>query len=266
MARKREGIAPRLKSLALRNRKLLLPVIDLVKAMRNRRIERQLQLRYPNVEMVHLDMEMFRKDGAASELGQDVFVLERLAPKGFRGVFLDIGCNHASLGNNSLALERAGWTGYAFDPQSAFAGEWSTQRKTPFIQAAISNSIGEEDFVEFDRVHGWEHVLSGFLAHADPAQLRARPHRVIKVPTGPVSHFIDHPELVDLALIDVEGAEMLVLDGLSGTQPKWMIIENNRRPGGDDALRQRLIKQGYSYIARIGHTDDVFTRVDHSQG
>lgn len=254
------GLFRRLKPLVLRNRTLFLPLIALAKFLRNKRVERRLKASYPNVEIITYDRNEVLKSGGVSELGQDIYVLERLAPEGFKGVFLDIGCNHATLGNNSFALEKAGWSGFAFEPQSRFFESWVSERKTPIIQAAISNQVAEVDFVEFEIVHGWEHLLSGFLDHADPAQLSARPHKVIKVQTGPVAHFIEDTAQVDLALIDVEGAEMQVLDGMGDVQPKWIIIENNREPVGNEALRQRLITQGYSFVARIGHTDDVFVR------
>lgn len=244
-----------LRRAAIRNRARLAPFIGLFKAIERYRAERRLRIRHPGARMIapgDLDREIY-----GSSLGQDRFAIESFPP-GFSGVFLDIGCNHPVVGNNSWSLERAGWTGYAFDPQSRFRQDWAECRRTPFFQAAIGATPGVADFVEFEVREGWEHVLSGFLETADRVQLEARPHRVVKVRTGPVASFVPELRAVDLALIDVEGAENAVLDGLGSIRPGLIIIENNRVPGGDEDLRSRLIGNGYEFVARLGHVDDAF--------
>jgi hypothetical protein len=56
---------------------------------------------------------------------------------------------------------------------------------------------------------------------------------------------------------------MEVLDGigLEELRPRWLLIENNRTPGGNDAIRQRIIGCGYRFVARIGGTDDFYERI-----
>ncbi len=252
----------RARSFVMRYGDRVRPLIDIAKRARNRRADRRVADRYPGLVLTSYSAQDIERVGGTSAYGQDVFVLDELAPEGFQGVFLDIGCNAPRISNNSYALEQAGWTGYAFDPQGRFADAWQAERETPFIQAAISAEDGVAQFVEFDVVKGWEHELSGFLSAADPVHLEAMPHRIVEVPTSPIRSLVPDPETVDLALIDVEGAEMLVLDGLQGISPRWFIIENNRVTGGDDAIRDRLIAQGYALVARIGSTDDVFERIE----
>ena len=58
-------------------------------------------------------------------------------------------------------------------------------------------------------------------------------------------------------MIDVEGAEREVLEGirLDSVRPRWILIENNRRPGGDGALRRDILADGYRMVARLGSAD-----------
>ena len=69
-----------------------------------------------------------------SQVKQDEWVLS-LFPKGHKGTFLDIGCNHPVTINNTLLLEKNGWTGFAFDKEN-YRKAWKA-RSTPFIQTDV---------------------------------------------------------------------------------------------------------------------------------
>jgi hypothetical protein len=65
---------------------------------------------------------------SSAEAGQDVFAYE--ANHREVGTFVDIGCNHPTVHNNSYALELAGWNGICVDIEHFdYSG-----RKTPFIR------------------------------------------------------------------------------------------------------------------------------------
>lgn len=68
-----------------------------------------------------------------SQAGQDRWVLS-LFPKGYIGYFLDIGCNHPEIFNNTLLLEQEkGWEGVSIDVVD-YSKEWQS-RKSQFICA-----------------------------------------------------------------------------------------------------------------------------------
>ncbi|MFN3219744.1 MAG: FkbM family methyltransferase [Acidimicrobiales bacterium] len=235
------------------------------KSVRMTLAERSLARRHPGVELVRFsaaELDRHQAAGFRSQHGQDVFLSRVLGDADHPGTFVDIGCNRPHGGNNSSWLESRGWSGYAFDPQATFAEAWAAERTTPFIRAAISGHVGERDFVQFRSVAGWEHELSGFADYASPAHLQAYPHDRHSVPTGPIAHFVPDLGPVDLVLVDVEGAEMEVLDGigLEELRPRWLLIENNRTLGGHDAIRGRIVGCGYRFVARIGRTDDFYER------
>ena len=69
-----------------------------------------------------------------SQVGQDEWVLS-LFPEGYKGFFMDIGCNDPKKINNTLLLEEHGWTGVAFDIMD-FSYEWR-KRKALFIKEDV---------------------------------------------------------------------------------------------------------------------------------
>jgi FkbM family methyltransferase len=254
-----------LKSLVIRHRSRMLVPIRAVKSLQAALSAQHLVRRYPGVDIVDYPadvLERRRAEGFRSQHGQDIYLDQLLQPSTTPGVFIDIGCNHPLEGSNSAWFEACGWTGHAFDPQSRFADEWASLRRTPFVGGAISRDVAQRDFVDFTVRDGWEHVLSGFADYVSPAHVSAMPHTVRRVPSGPLRHFLPDLGRVDLMLIDVEGAENEVLDGIAFEEllPRWLMIENDKEPGGSEALRGRILAAGYRYVARIGGTDDIFQR------
>ena len=65
-----------------------------------------------------------------SQIGQDKWVLS-LFPEGYKGYFMDVGCNDPKNINNTLLLEEHGWDGVAYDITN-YSKEWK-DRKTRFI-------------------------------------------------------------------------------------------------------------------------------------
>ncbi|MEM7739403.1 MAG: FkbM family methyltransferase [Pseudomonadota bacterium] len=242
-------------------RNLAQPVFSVYGRWKNWADGRIVRQHYPDVDIVpSRDPEA----PYASQHGQDRYLAEAVMEGATTGVFVDIGCNHPVQGSNSWFFEQQGWTGYAFDPIQRFADLWREKRSTPFINAAVAETVDKLEFVEFEARYGWEHQLSSFKDFVDPAHLSSMPHTSYIVNAGPVSHHCPDLSHVDLALIDVEGAELLVLRGLfaGGLFPRWILMENNAQRGGSEQVRLALIEQGYSFKARIAATDDLFIRRD----
>ena len=65
-----------------------------------------------------------------SQVGQDLFVLS-LFPEGYKGTFLDFGCQEPKKINNTLLLEEHGWDGFSLDIVD-YSEQWET-RDTYFI-------------------------------------------------------------------------------------------------------------------------------------
>jgi len=241
-------------------------VFDAIKTFRGYLQDKRLKKKYPSLKLKkysRTELNTIRGKGSCSQLGQDEYIMKNIFASGFKGTFIDVGCNHPKTGNNSARLEAVGWTGHAIDPQSRFAEAWSEQRRTPFVCAAVSAKVGEREFIEFDVREGWEHELSSFTEYVSRAHLDAMPHIRRNVTTGPLAYLIPDLAEIDLVMVDVEGAEVEVLDGLdlASRRPYCLMIENNRDFDSQEALRRRVISMGYAYVARLGRTDDVFVQM-----
>lgn len=218
-----------------------------------------MKLNYPEVQIIssrHPQRPYY------SQHGQDRFIHEFLGEEVSLGTFLDIGCNHPEVGNNSKFFEDIGWTGFAFDPQKKFSSVWREKRKTPFINAAINIEKVEKKFVEFKSDKGWEHQISGFKEYVKPRHLKKYKYEEYSVESAPMSHFVGEFGNLDLVMIDVEGAEMVILKTLFADNffPKYILFENNRSIGGNRVVRDFLLKKGYRFQARIANVDDFFVR------
>lgn len=60
---------------------------------------------------------------------------------GEKGTFLDLGCSSPTVGSNTYALEKIGWTGVCFDIRDCQAEyNWSSIRTQRFVQADVTSA------------------------------------------------------------------------------------------------------------------------------
>jgi len=83
---------------------------------------------------------------SCSQAGQDRFVYELLIRTKLQtaGTFLDIGSGHPSRNNNTIALERLGWSGLLVDMSERVGQMAHNLRKNPFLCADASKMNWEE--------------------------------------------------------------------------------------------------------------------------
>ena len=224
-----------------------------------------LKLRYPDTRIVRYsraELEKQRRAGFRSQFGQDYFVFHTFLSNFGSGVFVDVGCNHPEVLNNTFYLEKyAGWNGLSIDALPHFAAEWARTRNSAFCACAVGSEDGLKHFVEIRNFDGWGNMLSSFQ---DTARLEdlAMGHRSYDVNVKKTSTLLDEYAVgkIDFMSLDVEGAEIDVLAGLNidRHRPKILLVENCRGLKGDEALRQKIIDLGYVFHSRIWTTDDVY--------
>ncbi len=222
---------------------------------------------YPETPYVVLGKEevaALRERGFNGQIGQDYFL--DLLFEQESGRFLDIGANNPFANSNTHFFEQKGWTGFAFDPMKSLLEKWSARPGTTFVNAGISDRSETRTFVEIKPKAGWEHQLSSFREFVREEDMREFDYVEYPVECGPISQFVPAGEIFDIASIDVEGAEALILTGFdfANAPPKVIVLENVQEMGGLDEHRHTLAKHGYRIVARLNASDDLFVHQDHA--
>jgi FkbM family methyltransferase len=202
------------------------------------------------------------------QIDQDRLINEHLTHDMREGVFVDIGAYDGVQFSNSLFFERElGWRGVCIEanPQ-VFAALSSNRPLARNFNVAAGASAGESEFVV---VEG-SAMLSGFPSGIDDERVRRETainggkSRTIMVPVRRVDELLAELGIheVHYLSLDVEGAEMDVLDGLDFDKVlvHSMSIEANTR-AHRDVLRRRLSKR-FIYAGR----SDFETFFVHRQG
>jgi FkbM family methyltransferase len=210
------------------------------------------------------ELARLHAEGYSSQYGQDHYLWTEVLRGQTPGFFVDIGGNDPVELSNSYHLEQNGWRGVAFDPLSRAESLWRESRSAEFHRVAISDERSERSFVEFFPLTGWEHTLSGFAGYVRDEDMRMYEHAEYLVTTAPLADFLPDGTSIDVLMIDVEGAEELVVRGvdLLRTRPRYVMVENVSAVGGGKNIRALITAAGYDVVARIGGADDLFRRRD----
>ncbi|NOT00377.1 MAG: FkbM family methyltransferase [Phycisphaerales bacterium] len=212
---------------------------------------------------------------------------DRILDQVFRGrtdgYFIEVGAYDGVTLSNTYRLESLGWHGILVEPIPALCEKAARSRTRARVYHGACSRRDHRGTARFTVTQGVP-VLS-FLKN-DPEHtercLREGATLVeIDVPVCPLDDIIRHerrnPHLgvgpwtpdvgwsIDLVSIDVEGAELDVLDGFSldRFKPKVLVLENER--AGGSAIEPYLNQRGYSKFHRqvindFYVRDDDFTR------
>lgn len=199
--------------------------------------------------------------GYYSQCGQDMFINLLFGNKK-EGFFLDIGGNDPVKINNTYYFEKNGWNGLAFEPLEKYQVKWKEERTTPCLSIALGDTEKDVVFREMDKDY-----LSGIKDDGyDEIKRKVSDGQVNIVNETIVKQRMLKDVLaernikeVDFVSLDVEGAELNVLQGIDFQQVtiKCFAIENVGDMKTIYKIRKYLYDKGYWIIARLTH-DDVF--------
>lgn len=175
------------------------------------------------------------------------------------GVFVELGANDGYSYSNTYFLERmCGWRGVLIEPLPYLHG--ICQRMRPRSQCFNVACVADESTTSVTIVDA--DVMSVTLGQQDPERERARINSSTRfdVPATTLSSVLDRanePD-IDFASIDVEGAELAVLDGLdlSRHTPTFLLVETSVPTEVEARLEGRMIP-----VAQLSHHDFLFRRV-----
>jgi len=201
-----------------------------------------------------------------SNWGLDMMVDDFFKDK-LNGIYIDVGCHHPFLNNNTYRLYKRGWEGINVDLDFSTIDMFNFFRRSDLnIEAAVSNEKSVKNFYFF-------HNRSAINTLSEDLGTKAR--EIKKINTTTLNMIIENSKFknskIDLVSIDVEGHEMHILRGfdLKKYKPNLIILEfidpkikefyqQKIENITDSVLYKYMISNDYKLINWI-HDDLVFT-------
>jgi FkbM family methyltransferase len=200
-----------------------------------------------------------------SQFGEDR-VLHDLFDGKNTGCCVEIGGNDGVLNSNSLHFELLGWKTIVIEPIPALCTAIRARRPgAVVIECAASDRQGSCDFHIAIGVDGMS-SMEDDACHREDIRSEGGRIETITVPMRTLDDVLagEAVTAIDFMTIDVEGAEMRVLAGLSleRWKPRILIVEDNSH-GSDPTIVGYLRTRGYENFHRTGVNDWFAVAGDH---
>lgn len=197
---------------------------------------------------------------SVSQLGQDLWVLEKTQHKR-GGYFVEFGATDGVALNNTLLLETEfGWTGLCAEPNPKFLADLRRNRRCIVSDACIGPRTGDTVEFIFADVYGGIAEYANADSHAAKRDAYRAEGKVARLTTISLEDFLlQHgaPQDIDYLSIDTEGSEYDILAGFPFD--RWRIrlitVEHNFTP-----LRARIhaLLSPLGYIRTEAQFDDWY--------
>ncbi len=168
------------------------------------------------------------------------------------GFYIEIGAFDGKKKNSTIILEQSGWDGVCVEPTPSSFEQLSSNRKCRCENVAIWKERGFTEFSVYDNNPAW----NGITETLDEFHLnKLHESTKIIVPTRTWND-LKLPKKIDYLQIDVEGAELAILDCIDWNTQKisYICIEDNGSKTGD--------KTYYNYMESLGYQCLVQQHVD----
>ena len=198
---------------------------------------------------------MKKKTNSWSFEGQDriLNLLFRFRKKGF---FVDVGCNHPFINNNTYFFYAKGWRGIGIDGSKKFKKLWSKIRPgDKFINAVVSDKVRITHFTYFtDHTNS---TLDKLAIKRFTKRLGAATKKE-KVETITLQKIFENeyvPKNFELLKIDAEGHDLKIIQGLNFSKycPRVICVESrflNLNKKNNHPIFKFLKSKKYSLIAK----------------
>lgn len=168
------------------------------------------------------------------------------------GFYIDVGANHPVCDSVTHAFYERGWRGVNIEPVRGLFDQLVQERKRDInICSVISSEIGTATFYE---------VVGTGLSTLDPDIAKGHERQgymtqSYAVPVTTLSKVCEEHDIsvVHFMKVDVEGAELSVLQGMNFSRVKpWILVVEATRPNTQIPSHVEweplVLRQGYSYV------------------
>lgn len=199
-----------------------------------------------------------------AQYGEDLWIWDILGHQ-TEGFFIEVGAFDGYHFSATFGLEAMGWNGLLIEalPKQA---EVCRQRRphSRVVHSALGrrDASGTVEFVSVQDEHGGmlSYVEAG-TEHSRRVAAQKLQTSTIEVPVTSLDALLEgHSGPIDAAVIDVEGAELDVLDGFSldRFKPRLLLLEDNSG-GRNSALGDYMAKQPYVFAGWLA-VDRLYVR------
>jgi len=185
------------------------------------------------------------------------YYFKNLAPK--IGYYCEIGAFNGKTQNSTIVLEKAGWNGVCVEPLPSNFKKLKKNRKCTCVQGAVFNRSGTTTFVDVG-TPGWSGIKE---THQKKHKKRYNNNNYeeIEVPCYMFNEVITQ-DTIDYLQIDVEGAEMIILESINWNSYniKNICIEDNLLVEQNNySYYNKLISLGYK-LTYQNHKDFLYEK------
>lgn len=202
--------------------------------------------------------KQLHRKGYFSQYGQGKWVYENLTRGKRKGIFVDIGAYDGITLSNTYFMEQIEWSGLAIEPNPTAYQQLVINRSCRAINGCIAAQSGKQ---VFRQITGAAAMLSGLVEDYDARHLyriesetneSGGAYTEIEVDCYTLNELLRAHAItkVDYLTIDVEGAELKILESIDFNEVEISIIgvENNY---GDERIKQLLSKKGFDLHSTI---------------
>lgn len=198
-----------------------------------------------------------------SQFGEDAFLWD-LFDGQTGGFFIEVGAYDGLLISTTYALEAAGWTGLLVEPQpDRFRACVANRPHSRVVHAAVSSrgSSGTTTFQRLECAAGLHSDLASSITLLGHQRSLAAEQNAavatIEVPLTTLATLLrtySPPPRIDVVVVDVEGFEHQVLDGLEieTFRPRVLLVEDHTR-GKDERTADLIRRAGFREFPMLGH-------------
>lgn len=185
-----------------------------------------------------------------SQFGEDDYIIEKFFPQQREGIYFEAGAMDGKLFSNTIKLSQRGFTGFLVEPNPY---EFEKLKKNRSKDRLFHCSIGP-----IGKDHLSLNLHPSMSSTSMGKGMGGLTMNVVEVERKPLSDILGNVKKIDFFSLDVEGAELSVLNTMNWNIPVMVWLIENHEGGKDFHRIRNLMKtHGYLFLERV-HFNDVY--------